>query len=140
MSVNKFIGIGNLGRDPEFRVSADGNGVANFSMAMTEKYKDKSGKQQEFTEWANVVCFGKLAEIVQQYVSKGMQVYVEGKLKTEKYEKDGVIRYNTKIVCDKMQMLGGERKQKPKETDEERHELNRQTAQQDSFGGDDIPF
>ena len=140
MSINKFIGIGHLGRDPEIRMTSDGNAVANVSIAITEKYKDKQGQQKETTEWVNLVFFGKLAEIVDRYVSKGMQIYVEGKLKTEKYEKDGVTRYNTKVICEKMQMLGGEKKQKQKDEEDERNELNRQVAQQDAIDEDDIPF
>ena len=83
MAVNKFIGIGNLGRDPELRYMGDGKAVCNFSFAITEKYKDKSGDQKEVTEWINVATFGRLAEICGEYVRKGTKVYVEGKLKTE---------------------------------------------------------
>jgi single-strand DNA-binding protein len=142
MSINKFIGIGHLGRDPEYRVAASGNSVANISIAVTDKYKDKDGIEKETTEWINVVFFGKLADIVEQYVKKGMQVYVEGKLKTDKYEKDGITRYSTKVVAEKLQMLGNsERKPKrEKVDDEEKHQLNKQTAEQDSIGDDDIPF
>ena len=143
MSVNKFIGIGNLGRDPEFRATADGTSVANISIACTEKYKDKQGQQKEITEWVNVVFFGKLADIVGQYVHKGQQVYIEGKLKTEKYEKDGIVRYSTKIIGEKMQMLGvkTEKKQNEKaESDDDMREVNRQTAEQHPFDDDDIPF
>jgi single-strand DNA-binding protein len=139
MSINKFIGIGNLGRDPEYRVSASGSSVANIAIAITEKYRDKNGEQKEVTEWVNVVFFGKLADIADQYLTKGMQVYVEGKLKTEKYEKDGVTRYSTKVVAEKMQMLGGERKQKQQRDDDQHEQLNKQTSQQDVFD-DDIPF
>lgn len=106
MAVNKFIGIGNVGKNPDVRSMADGKCVANISIAITERYKDKQGEQKEVTEWVNVVFFGKLAEIVQQYVTQGSQLYVEGKLKTEKYEKDGVTRYSTKVIADSMQMLG----------------------------------
>ena len=106
MAVNKFIGIGNVGKNPEVRFMPDGKCVANISIAITERYKDKQGEQKEVTEWVNVVFFGKLAEIVQQYVTQGSQLYVEGKLKTEKYEKDGVARYSTKVIADSMQMLG----------------------------------
>lgn len=106
MAVNKFIGIGNLGRDPEMRVMPnDGKCVTNFSMAITEFYKDKQGQKQEVTEWVNVVFFGKLAEIAGKYLKKGSKIYVEGKLKTEKYQKDGQDRYITKIVGQSMQML-----------------------------------
>lgn len=142
MSINKFIGIGNLGRDPEYRVSASGSAVANISIAITEKYKDKEGNAKEITEWVNVVFFGKLADIVDQYLKKGMQVYIEGKLKTDKFEKDGVVRYSTKVVAEKMQMLGSvERKAKRDYADgEEQHQSNKRDAEQDSFGDDDIPF
>jgi single-strand DNA-binding protein len=139
MSINKFIGIGNLGRDPEYRVAASGSSVANIAIAITEKYRDKNGEQKEVTEWVNVVFFGKLADIADQYLTKGMQVYVEGKLKTEKYEKDGVTRYSTKVVAEKMQMLGGERKQKQQRDDDQHEQINKQTSQQDVFD-DDIPF
>jgi len=88
MAVNKFIGIGNLGRDVELRFMPDGKAVANFSIAISEKYKDKStGEQKEVTEWVNVALFGRLAEIAGEYLGKGSKVYIEGKLKTEKYTK-----------------------------------------------------
>jgi len=89
MAVNKFTGIGNLGRDPETRFTAEGTAVTNISIAITEKYKDKNGNQKEVTEWVNIAFFGKLAEIAGQYLQKGSKIYVEGKLKTDKYEKDG---------------------------------------------------
>lgn len=107
MSVNKFIGIGNLGRDPEMRFMPNGNAVCNFSIAISEKYKDKnSGEWKEVTEWVNVVMFGKLAEIAGEYLKKGSKAYVEGKLKTEKYtDKNGVEKFSTKVVAEKMDML-----------------------------------
>jgi len=108
MAVNKFIGIGNLGRDPEMRVMpSDGKYVTNISIAITESYKDKQGQKQEVTEWVNVVFFGKLAEIAGQSLKKGSKVYIEGKLKTEKYQKDGQDRYITKVIANSMQMLSG---------------------------------
>ena len=113
MAVNKWHGIGNLGKDPEMRVMPDGKSVANMSIAITEKYKDKNGEQKEVTEWVSIVFFGKLAEIVGQYLHKGSQVYVEGKLRTEKYQKDGQDRYITKIIGESMQMLGGKTEGKP---------------------------
>ena len=116
MAVNKFIGIGNLGKDPEMRFMPDGKAVTNFSIAISEKYKDKSGEQKEVTEWVNVVFFGKLAEICGEWVKKGQSVYVEGKLKTEKYSKDGIDRYTTKVVGEKMQMLGSRGDVKPSGT------------------------
>ena len=105
MAVNKFIGIGNLGKDPEMRFMPDGKAVCNFSIAISEKYKDKSGESKEVTEWVNVALFGKLAEIAGEYLKKGSKVYVEGKMKTEKYSKDGIDRYTTKIIGEKMEML-----------------------------------
>lgn len=142
MSINKFIGIGNLGRDPEYRVASSGNAVTNIAIAITEKYKDRDGIQKETTEWVNVVFFGKLADVAKQYLSKGSQVYVEGKLKTEKYEKDGVTRYSTKVVAEKMQMLGSAERKPKRENDDEgnKHPSNNQTVQQEAFGDDDIPF
>ena len=106
MAVNKFIGIGNVGRSPEVRFMPDGKCVANISIAITERYKDKQGEQKEVTEWVNIVFFGKLAEVVKEYVTQGQQIYVEGKLKTEKYEKDGVTKYSTKVIAETMKMLG----------------------------------
>ena len=106
MAVNKFIGIGNLGRDPELRYMGDGKAVCNFSFAITEKYKDKSGDQKEVTEWINVATFGRLAEICGEYVRKGTKVYVEGKLKTEKYtDKNGIEKSATKITAEKVDIL-----------------------------------
>jgi single-strand DNA-binding protein len=106
MAVNKFIGIGNLGRDPELRYMGDGKAVCNFSFAITEKYKDKSGDQKEVIEWINVATFGRLAEICGEYVRKGTKVYVEGKLKTEKYtDKNGIEKSATKITAEKVDIL-----------------------------------
>jgi single-strand DNA-binding protein len=107
-SVNKVIIIGNLGRDPETRYMPSGDAVTSITVATTDKWKDKgSGEQKEATEWHRISFFGRLAEIAGQYLKKGSQVYVEGKLKTRKYtDKDGVEKYATDIVADTMQMLG----------------------------------
>jgi len=107
-SVNKWIGIGNLGRDPETRYTASGEAICNFSIACTESWKDKqSGERKEMTEWVRISAFGKLAEICSQYLKKGSQVYVEGSLRTRKWtDKDGQERYTTEIRCDDMKMLG----------------------------------
>ncbi len=106
-SVNKFILIGNLGRDPETRYMPDGGAVTNVSIATTETWKDKNGEKQEKTEWHRVAFFGKLAEIAGEYLKKGSQVYVEGRLQTRKWQdKDGQDKYTTEIVADRMQMLG----------------------------------
>ena len=108
-SVNKWIGIGNLGKDPEVRYTASGDPIANFSIACTESWKDKqTGEKKEMTEWVRISVFGKLAEICGQYLKKGSQVYIEGSLRTRKWtDKDGVERYTTEIRCDDMKMLGG---------------------------------
>lgn len=108
-SVNKAILIGNLGRDPEIRSTQAGGKIANFSIATSEKWKNKqTGQQEERTEWHRIVIFGTLAEIVEKYVTKGMKVYVEGKIVTRKWEdKDGTDRYTTEINADTMTMLSG---------------------------------
>jgi len=106
-SVNKVILVGNLGRDPEVRYMPDGGAVCNFSIATSENWKDKSGVKQEKTEWHNIVMYRRLAEIAGEYLKKGSAIYVEGRLQTRKWEKDGVTRYSTEIVGDQMQMLGG---------------------------------
>jgi single-strand DNA-binding protein len=107
-SVNKVILVGNLGRDPEIRYMPSGEPVANITIATSSKYKNKSGELVEETEWHRVTFFGKLAEIVGQYLKKGRPVYVEGRLKTRKYtDKDGVEKYATDIIANEMQMLGG---------------------------------
>lgn len=106
-SVNKVILVGNLGKDPEIRYMPSGEAVTNITVATTDTWKDKnSGDKKEATEWHRVVFFRKLAEIAGQYLKKGSQVYIEGSLKTRKWEKDGVERYTTEIVADTMQMLG----------------------------------
>jgi single-strand DNA-binding protein len=106
-SVNKVILIGNLGRDPETRYMPDGGAVTNVSIATTDVWKDKQGEKQERTEWHRVAFFGKLAEIAGEYLKKGSQVYVEGRLQTRKWQdKEGQDKYTTEIVADRMQMLG----------------------------------
>ena len=106
-SVNKVIIIGNLGRDPETRYMPDGGAITNISVATTDKWKDKAGEMQEKTEWHRVAFFGKLAEIAGEYLKKGSQVYVEGRLQTRKWQdKDGQDKYTTEIVANVMQMLG----------------------------------
>ena len=106
-SVNKVILVGNLGRDPETRYMPDGGAITNVSIATTSQWKDKSGEKQEATEWHRVAFFGKLAEIAGEYLKKGSQIYVEGKLRTRKWQdKDGQDKYTTEIIADAMQMLG----------------------------------
>ena len=107
-SVNKVILIGHAGKDPEVRYTANGSAVANISIATNEVWKDKqSGESQEHTEWHNVAFFGRLAEIASEYLRKGRQVYVEGRLQTRKWQdKNGQDRYTTEIVATEMKLLG----------------------------------
>jgi len=106
-SVNKVILIGNLGKDPETRYLPNGDAVANFNIATTETFKDKSGAKQEHTEWHRISFFGRQAEIAGEYLKKGSPVYVEGRIRTRKWQdKEGQDRYTTEIVGDRMQLLG----------------------------------
>ena len=104
--INKVILVGHLGKDPEVRHLDGGVSVASFPLATSETY-NKDGRKVEQTEWHNIVMYRKLAEIAGEYLKKGRPVYVEGRLQTRKWEKDGVTRYSTEIVADSMQMLGG---------------------------------
>ncbi len=108
-SVNKVILVGNLGAEPEVRYLPSGDAVANIRLATTDRYKDKaSGEFKEMTEWHRVAFFGRLAEIVSEYLKKGSSVYIEGRIRTRKWQaQDGTDRYSTEIVADQMQMLGG---------------------------------
>ena len=108
-SVNKVIIVGNLGRDPEVRYMPSGDAIANIAVATSYKSKDRNtGEQKELTEWHRISFFGRLAEIVAQYLKKGSSVYVEGRLQTRKYtDKDGIERYATDVIAENMQMLGG---------------------------------
>ena len=108
-SVNKVIIVGNLGRDPEIRYMSSGEAIANIAVATSYKSKERdTGEQKEQTEWHRITFFGRLAEIVGQYLKKGSSVYVEGRLHTRKYtDKDGVERYATDVIAEQMQMLGG---------------------------------
>ena len=106
-SVNKVILVGNLGRDPETRYTTSGDAVTNIRLATTDTWKDKNGEKQERTEWHNIVFYGRQAEIAGEYLKKGRQIYVEGRLQTRKWQdKEGQDRYTTEIVADRMQMLG----------------------------------
>lgn len=107
-SVNKVILLGNLGRDPEVRYLPSGDPVANITIATSSRYKNKAGEMVEETEWHRVTFFGRLAEIASQYLKKGRPVYVEGRIKTNKYtDKNGVERYSTDVIASEMQLLGG---------------------------------
>ncbi len=113
--VNKVILVGNLGADPEMRYTAGGTAVCKFRIATTERFKDRQGNVQERTDWHRITAWGKLAEICGQYLAKGKQVYIEGRLEYGSYEKDGVKHYTTDIIANTMQMLGlvGNRVQEP---------------------------
>ena len=128
--VNKVILVGNLGKDPQVRYLDNGVAVANFSLATTESYKNKEGERVSQTEWHNVVLWRGLAEVAEKYLKKGASVYVEGKIKTRKWEdKEGNTRYNTEILADNMTMLGG----RPNS-----NEKNEDSSQLDPK--DDLPF
>ena len=104
-SVNKVVLLGRLGRDPETRYASDGGTpICHLAVATSRRYKDRDGNRGEETEWQNVVLFGKTAEIAQQYLQKGSEVYIEGRLRTRSYEKDGVKRYSTEIIGESMQL------------------------------------
>ena len=141
-SVNKVIIVGNLGKDPETRYAPSGDAVTKIVVATTETWKDKtSGEKREATEWHRVVFFGKLAEIAGQYLKKGSQVYLEGKLKTRKWQdKDGQDRYTTEINADEMKMLGSkgdgqqQEGQRPQQT-QQRPPANTQRQPQGQAGG-----
>ena len=146
--VNKVILVGNLGKDPEVRHLESGAAVANFSVATTETYKDRNtGERKDVTEWHNIVLWRGLAEVAEKYLKKGSQVYVEGKLRTRSWEKDGVTRYTTEVVGDTMTMLGG----KPSSSGDQQQEntanspaINMQDSGQADVSADDasddLPF
>jgi single-strand DNA-binding protein len=107
MSVNKAILVGNLGKDPELRYTPSGTAVCTFSLATTDRFKNKQGEQQERTEWHNIVVWAGLAEICGKYLTKGKQIYIEGRIQNRSYDdRDGNKRYITEIVANEMQMLG----------------------------------
>lgn len=131
MSVNKAIIIGNLGKDPEVSYTSGGSAVAKFSVATSEKWTDKNSREKkERVEFHRIVAWGKLAEICGEYLSKGKMVFIEGRIQTSSWEKDGVTRYSTDIIASEMKMLGG----KPKQDD--KRESEPQAGQDDL----DIPF
>ena len=129
--VNKVILVGNLGKDPEVKYLDSGVAVANFSLATTENYKNKEGDRVSQTEWHNVVLWRGLAEVAEKYLKKGSSVYIEGRIRTRKWEdKDGNNRYNTEILGDSMTMLGGKPLSDSKTEDTSKSEKNE----------DDLPF
>ena len=144
--VNKAIIVGNLGRDPEVRYSASGSAIANVNIATTDSWKDRqSGERQERTEWHRVVFFNRLAEIAGEYLKKGSQVYIEGRIQTRKWEdKDGNDRWTTEIVANEMQMLGsrggGGMQDAPAEAFGGASPRAAASSANDSDFDDDIPF
>ena len=148
--INKVILVGNLGKDPEVRYTANGAAIANITIATSESWRDKtSGEKQEKTEWHRVVFFSRLAEIVGEYLRKGSQVYVEGRLQTRKWQdQSGQDRYTTEIVANEMQMLGGrgdgggQAQQSPgfRKPAEPKAAPAQQPAVEEDFQDDDIPF
>ena len=146
--LNKAQIIGRLGRDPEIRYSQQGTAVTTFSVATSEQWKDKStGEQQEKTEWHRVCSFGKQAEILEKYLKKGSQVYIEGKLQTRSYEKDGQTHYTTEIIVKDFQFLGGmDQGQSNQQPAQSQSNQNQQPAQSQGYqqppapDDDTIPF
>lgn len=146
--VNKVILVGNCGNDPEMRYMPDGTAVATVSLATSETWKDKNtGQPQERTEWHRCTCFGKLAEIIGQYVHKGSKLYIEGKLRTRKWtDQQGVDRYTTEVAIEKMQMLDSRQDQPQQQANQQQAPQNRpQQSQQaaptfDDFDDESIPF
>ena len=147
--INKVILIGNLGNDPEVRYTAGVAAVSNVSVATSESWKDKeTGEQQDRTEWHRIVFFGRLAEIVAEYLKKGSQIYVEGRLQTRKWQdKEGNDRYSTEIVASEMQMLGGRgggganmNQSSPPPSAEAKSPAGKPASADSDFVDDDIPF
>lgn len=141
--LNRCDFIGRLGKDPEMRYANNGNAVASFSIACGESWKDKDGNKQENTEWVNVTAFGKLAEIIGKYLVKGKQVYISGKLKTEKWQdKDGNDRWTTKVIANQMQMLGGRDDNQGGQQNSRPTQQSQPAPQQTPMADldDDIPF
>ena len=140
--INKVILVGRLGRDPEVRYTPDGAAVANFSIATSEEWKDKAtGEKKERTEWHRIVAFRRLGEICGEYLSKGKQVYIEGRLQTRSWEKDGVTKYTTEIIAYDMQFLGGKDSAISDEPPLNTQVSNTPPKPSDSGStGDDIPF
>lgn len=140
--INKVIVLGNLARDPEIKYATNGSAIANFSMATSESWNDKnSGEKVEKTEWHRIVAYRKLAEIIGQYLKKGSQVYIEGKLQTRKWQnKDGLDMYTTEIVANDMQMLGGRDSGQSSKPVEQSNQSTSAPAQADDDLNDSIPF
>lgn len=141
-SLNKVMLIGNLGKDPEVRYTTSGTAVASFSIATSERFKNKSGEWDERTEWHNITLWGRLAEIAGEYLAKGKTVYIEGRLQTRKWQdKEGRDRYTTEIVGEKMQMLSGKGEGRPGAGRAPADESFAPSYDEPAFNpDDDIPF
>lgn len=144
MSVNKVILLGSVGKDPEVRMVGEAK-VATFSVATNEKYKDsKTGERKENTEWHNIVCWRNTAELAEKYIKKGTQLFIEGKLRTRSWDKDGEKRYVTEIVADSIQLLGKkEGSDSPAPAQQQRKPLYQQTTPMPAAGepdDSDLPF
>lgn len=138
-AVNRVIILGNLGKDPETRYTQGGDAVASMSVATTEKWKDKEGVKQEKTEWHRIVLFGRIAEVAGEYLKKGSQCYIEGKLQTRKYtDKEGAEKYVTEIVGERLQLLGSKSDGGGGERPQQERPAQPRKPQQDF--DDDTPF
>ena len=145
MSVNRVILVGHLGKDPETRSLPSGDAVTNFSIATTEKWKNKDGEKRERTEWSRCSAFGSVAKVIGEYCRKGSHVYVEGKLQTRKYEKDGQDHYATEIRVERVQFLDSKKDSKPASTADDYAKASGSSRAPAKGGGinemeDDIPF
>ena len=142
--VNKVILVGRLGKDPEVRNLENGAAVANFTMATSETYKDRvTGEKKEITDWHNIVLWRGLAEISQKYLHKGDMVYIEGKMRTRSWEKEGVTRYTTEVIADNMTMLSTQRSGSSTSSSEGGYSgtaKSQESFSADSSGTDDLPF
>ncbi len=132
-SVNRVTLLGTLGKDIELKHTSGGTAVAKFSIACNERFKDKNGEWRDKVEWINVTCWGRLAEIASEYLAKGKQVYIEGKIQTDSWEKDGVTRYSTYVNASELVLLGGGGERSPR--NESTH-----AARSNEVVDDDIPF
>ncbi len=144
--VNKVILVGNLGTEPEIKHLDSGMALARLRIATSESFKDREGNRQERTEWHTVILWNRLAEIAEQYLTKGSQIYIEGSLRTRSYEQDGVTKYTTEIVGNTMTMLGGSRKNSSPEATQTKmennssHENTAPEANNNVAPEDDLPF
>lgn len=144
--INKAILIGNLGRDPELRRTQNGTSVASFSLATTERWNDRSGEKKDRTEWHNIVAWGKLADLANQYLKKGRSVYIEGRITSRSWDdKDGNKRYRTEIVANQIQFLGspagvGSGELPPSEPAQDAFDSSDSVFEPEPVVEDDLPF